>query len=83
MDVRAEYDNLRRALDWVGRQGWHTEQAHTVLNLKIYSTMHDHSEGLRRYGDLIAAGSKLRPDQFIELLVGAAHLANNADFSFL
>jgi predicted ATPase len=78
MDVRADYDNLRRALDWMGSRGWHTEQAHTVLNLKMYYTMHNHAEGLRRYGDIIAMGSKLEPEVLIELLVGASHVCVQA-----
>jgi predicted ATPase/class 3 adenylate cyclase len=77
-DVRADYDNLRRALDWMGSRGWHTEQAHTVLNLKMYYTMHNHAEGLRRYDDIIAIGSKLEPKELIELLVGASHVCVQA-----
>jgi predicted ATPase/class 3 adenylate cyclase len=72
IEIQANIDNLRHALDWMGERGWHKEKIELLSDLKVFYGTLAHREGLRRHEELLGTSNGLEPKLRVEVLVGAA-----------
>ncbi len=77
-DIRSEFDNIRRTLDWLGPCGWLEEKAELACSLVLFWTTLAHTEGLRRLDELLALGDALEPKLRIEVMVSASSVSVQA-----